>query len=90
MQDSERLKEAFELSCDALKDALKMDEVDDRAKLAVQTISAYSKLKATERASQTLQYLVIKDFAEENGEELRKMVKASLPEFAPKLAELPG
>lgn len=90
MNDSQQLKPAFDEACTALTDALKMDEVDDKAKLAISTVSAYSKLKATERAGQTLQYVIIKDFAEENGEMLKEMVQKSLPELAPKVAQITG
>ena len=83
MNDSERLKPAFKEACEALKQALSMDEVDDKAKLAISTVSAYSKLKATERAGQTLQYVIIKDFAQENGDILKEMVQKSLPELNP-------
>ena len=83
MYDSDKLKPAFDEACEALAQALKMDEVDEKAKLAISTVSAYSKLKATERAGQTLQYVIIKDFAQENGEVLKEMVQKSLPELNP-------
>ena len=86
MYDSEKLKPAFDEACETLTQSLKMDEVDDKAKLAISTVGAYSKLKATERAGQTLQYVIIKDFAQENGELLKEMVQKSLPELAPKVA----
>jgi len=90
MTESEKLKPAFNLACDVLVEALKTREVDDTAKLSIQTVSAFSKLKATERAGQTLQYVIIKDFAQENGDELKRMVRASLPELTPSLAALTG
>ena len=84
MSDSDNLKTAFEIAATVLKNALNgTDEVDDKAKLAISTVSAYSKLKATERAGQTLQYVIIRDFAQENGEILKEMVQKSLPELSP-------
>ena len=84
MHDSEQLKPAFEEACRALTEAIKDNDIDERSKLSVQTVSAYSKLKSTERAGATLQYLIIRDFAEDNAEEIKKLVQSSIPEYAPK------
>jgi len=90
MQDSDQLKPAFDEAAKLLKETLANDgELDDRAKLAIGTIGAFSRLKATERAGQTLQYLIISDFAEENASVLKEMVQKSLPELNPQ-PQLPG
>lgn len=77
------LKPAFEEACKVLNEAMRNNDVTDTAKLATSTIAAFSKLKATERAGQTLQYVIIKDFADDNAEILKDMVKKSLPELNP-------
>ncbi len=83
--DSELLKPAYDLACRALTDALKYDDVTEQTKVAIQAISAFSRLKATERAGQTLKYQIISDFASNNTQLLRKLVQNSLPELAPKV-----
>ncbi|KKK78995.1 hypothetical protein LCGC14_2837950 [marine sediment metagenome] len=83
MTDSEILKPAFSKACEVLANSLNGDNIDDISRIAIQTITGYSRLKATERAGHALKYLVIKDFAGENHGELKAMIQRTLPEYAP-------
>ena len=85
LNDAEKLQPAFDLACQVLVNTLssRHDDIGEKAKAAIQVTSAYARLRATERAGQTLKYMVIKDFASQDPNVLKKLVRASLPELAP-------
>ena len=84
MTDSERLKTSFEIACDRIADYLEhgvSEEDKDHARLAVQVIGSYTRIRAVEAHEKSLSFQVARSMAN-NTEELKAMVQRTLPEYA--------
>lgn len=83
-KDSELLKGAFVSACDKLRGYVEngiTDEEELQAKITVQTVSTYSRLKAVENNEMTVGLNVARVMAN-NTDELKEYIRKSLPEFS--------
>ena len=83
MKDSKLLKDAFKEGCSRLhgylKDGVSEDE-EGHAKLSIQTVATYAKLKAVEN-NEALIGLNVARAMSENTEELKECIQKALPEY---------
>lgn len=61
------------------------EEEDDKAKMALGSLSAVARLKATKRAGDAVQFHVVSSLASSE-DELRDYIKLTLPHLTPALA----
>ena len=84
MNDSNELKKAYTVACTNLVRYLENgigEEEKDNARLAMMTVTAYARLRASENSSKALTFAVSRAMANDTAE-LKELVEKQIPEFA--------
>lgn len=83
MKDSVLLQEAYKEACSFMTDAIRLgvdSKQKDQFRAAAVTLGAYTRLRAVENNETSISLAVARTMAN-NNDELKDMVRKSLPEF---------